>query len=314
MLYEFCIKDQEQPEGVVATPDICYRAAAIGVIGSANFALLVMGQQDVRAQSQFTEDVSPVDGYAALLANKETKEVEDDMHDDQGGVVKMPNKERGAYMHRIINILNSDLEAYADRIKIEHPKTGKTIIMCEPFHVGQPLSVALAKMIDRTPAPPSVATRAKADALGVTEAEMRESDLRAAAFQSQFLKLHKAEVLEMVWKYTHPGVEALELDTVFDKLPAIDRLRLMVAADNGLYFRRRTDAERYIKDSRQEDLLSNVGAYDAARKLLHIRIDDFCKEPAIKRELMEARTGGDKIPALRGLIVPIKREEAKKTA
>lgn len=337
MLREFCILDTEVVEGVAPVPAICYRAAAIGTIGTANFALLTMAQADVRAQARFPEEEeseSGVDGYNALFAKKQEKKVQQQMQKDQGGTNRMSNRERGALMNRIIFKLNEDLLTYADSTKVEHPRTGEELIIPEPYHIGQTLSLALENMITRQPTPANASTRALADALGVTEEEMRASQLRGAAFQANFLKNNKALVLEMAMGYNFEtmirnekltpeerkgrleSLYKLELDSLFDRLPAIDRLRLLVAADNGLLFRRKTAAERYLADSRQEELLSDVGHYDASRKLLHIRINDFCKEPAIMRELTQAKERGDRIPNMKPLIVPIKREKEaeKKTA
>lgn len=335
MLLEHCIKEKDVIEGHTPAPDIVYRAAARGVIGSINFALTVMAQQDVRARNTVTEAGANIDAYNAIYSKQEDESVEEQMQEEQGGSKKMPNAERGALLRGISLVLNADLESYADRIKVDHPRIpGKTMIIAEPMHVGEPLSVALERQIERQPRPSDAAMKARARALGVTEEEMIESERRAAAYQANFIKNNKATILETAMNYTFENaykkdklspaewkakIEAmykLDLDTLFGKLPIIDQMRLLVAADNGLYFRRTSDAQAFVRDSRREDLMSNVGAYDAARIVLHKRIDEFVKDANVKRALIEARDRGERLPALKSLIVPIKEEApaAKKTA
>jgi len=289
------------------TQPVTRRAAGRGIIGSINFALLLAGQNQVRKISGAADGT--IDGYNALFAADAAEEETTRVHEEQGSYVAMPVAERCGYLACIAALINTDLKDHAEMVTVESgPMTGKKVY--HPYHVGDSLRQTLQRQIEKAPAELTATQRLTARALGITEADMLASERKLAQTNAMFLLKHKVEILEAAAAFGFDNAESWDVEVVASKLPAIDQLRLMIAADNGMYFVRDNSAKRYIRNSQQKDLFTDIGLLDGEREKLHQRINKFCKEPKILQALRDARERGETIPVLRGLVTPLVEEKA----
>jgi hypothetical protein len=290
------------------SPFVC-QSAYRGVIGSINFMLINSASNMLRQEQTLNPGGGGIDAYNELLAAQGEHTEEERSLEEMGLETRDDPRIVGGQLRLVSAALNEELLEHAPRVFFPlSRKTGP-----DPWTVGDSIEMTLARQIARTPRDLTAAMKAEAKALNVSEEVIHEALKRQQATSAAWLANNRELILEVIHSMNFENPDALTVETVWDKLPAMTRFRLYAAADGGLFRKSQNEAQRYIVWGRIESK-SNVGLCDGERRVLRTEINGFLRDEHNKREIQAALDNGATMPVLQALPPVTVDAAAKKLA
>lgn len=284
---------------------IIARAAGRAVIGSANFSMRSLCEAILR-QTRFGTPVveaSGIDGHNEEISREAEKQEEVRARIEQGHDVEMPLMEQAGLLKVVRDAINSDLIDHADQ-KALITDPSKTIP--DPFHVGGTFEESIEFQLRQTVNMPSKAMiEAEAAALNVSVEDIHRAVIDRHARQISYLKENKADIISMYHSLRPIGPDGhpwglMDAIAVFDRLPAMTRLRLYKSADTGLFKQRDREIQRHLGVSkgseRSGDAAGNVALIDGTRRELLLEVAELYKNETFKRDIERAQARGANLP------------------
>lgn len=293
------------------------RTGGSAAIGSANFLIANLLQRDLRASRRMAvqPEASGIDGANDAAADDAAAAEEARVRLEQGFDTEMHVLEHAGLLRVFRDAIAEDLLENAAMIEAV---TKPGVQIPDPFHVGAPFVDAIQFQISRAPQALSEArVMAEARALGVKPEVIRAAVLNRHNRQVQFLKDNRQEILD---KYEglvalnadgHPYTTA-EVEAVFDKLPAMTRLRLCKAADSGMYKATEREVERHLNGN--GEAMGNVGLLNGTRRELRASVAKLMADGNFKREVDAAQSRGANMPVWSPAPPTLEEQEALRKA
>lgn len=290
---------------------IITRAALRGIGSSLNFSLVTLASQHLRSL-RYGVAVPEVDehyGHSLDQRNEIDLEIEGEtveaaVREEQGFAYTLSPIQLAGYLKVIRDSIAAELLPYAGMrmnpiTKVKYPYEFDIVPAIENslnYLLGLPAKISEAAVAN------TVAV------LRIDEHSVRQMLERDHAIQQKFLKDNKLELLGIINDLSATGEDghAFGIDddeTVEERLPAINRARLYVSADNGLVSRRQVDVKAYSRGN--PNAFGNIGMVDGERNLLRAKFNEFMKQDHIKDEIAEAVSNGAKMPILKDLFPEI---------
>lgn len=298
-----------------------FRAAGRSVCGSINFTLLNLAQGIIRAGVAAAESGEPtaldapggIDAYNELRADDDAHTEELRNREEQGLTVMPDPMLLGALLKCVYSYVAEELHDHCAKIEM---LTKPGVLMPDPWTVAETVQQTIGRQLIAAPREMTSRMKAEAAVLGVAPEEILAVIRRQQDTQVQFLKENKDRILEIIDQMVYHNPDDLEIVGIFDRLPAINRLRLMASADGGLYRASIRERNNYVISSNKNRLTAK-SHLDEERREFRVEIEAFCKDPKVKRELAEAEDRGAALPQF--FPVPPKIDEqalqaARKTA
>jgi hypothetical protein len=289
------------------------RAVLRGVVSSLNFQVLTLAQQMVRQQQQEANLSADsllsggIDNYNEAAAAAEERAESERMRAEQGHEVRMPALELGALLLTLSNNFREELLSHAGMIEsMLRPGT----MLPNPYDLGESVEETLTRQMARAPRMSSAQAKAEMKAYGFSEEKLAEAFKKQHESQLNFLKENKELILSHVERMrTLAGVTDNDAEAAWDKLPTIQKLRLLAAADNGLYYAAQRELTNFLVYNRPNGK-SNAGLLVSERRVIHAEINDIMKNPTTKREIDAEIERGASLPNLQ----PLPEIEVKQAA
>jgi len=300
-MFKSCKHDSAAP--VVAV------AAGRGVVGSINFALIALASGIIRNEIRMGGTGEGIDAYNELRSGQAAAEEDDRQMEEQGASTRMNPMVLGGMLRAVRGYLCDDMVAVAPKVELVLSKK----VVPDPYACGDRITDTLDFQISREPRGLTAAMKAEAKALNISEEELMQGFLAQNKNNVAFLATNRSLVLECIERMTFENPDTLGAEGIYDKLPAINRLRLLAACDAGLMRRATQEKKRHIV-WRQADALGNVALLEGERRELRKRINAWLAESKVKREIKEELDRGVNLPVLNDLPVIPKDEAAKKAA
>lgn len=292
-----------------ASRPVIARSAGRSVVAHANFALRGLCERIIR-QTRFgggtqIAEATGVDGMnedAAAIAER-AEEMRN--RAEQGHDTGMPMEEQAGLLKLVRDAIACDLEDNAGRKPM---LTDPSKTMPDTYHVGAAFEESIDwQLRQKANLPSETRITAEAKALNVTAEDIRRVVLERHTTQVQFLRDNKEDIIA---KYHgliafgqdgHPyGVG--DIAAVFDRLPAMTRLRLYKAADTGLFKQRDKELARHLgiaprpQGEEHVDTAGNIALIDGTRRELLKEVAELMKQPTFAREIEEAQARGANLP------------------
>lgn len=293
------------------------RSALRGIAHAINFSLIALAANHLRnlhfgqalpeADEHFGQTV---DSRNELEAAIDGNEVEASLREAQGFTLLMPPLELAARLKVIRDSCAAELDSHAGMRR--NPLTNA--IFKNPFDVVQAVSESLGWQLAQKVRIDEAVVLNTAAVLGLDEPSVRLALEKQHVSQQKFLKDNAAEIYTIIDNLVYKGVDghAFGIDddeTVEERLPAINRARLYVAADKGLVAQRLQEVRRYMRNA-EPQVLSNIGIIDGEREHLTQKFNVLMNLPIIKDEIYDATQRGARLPKLQPLFPKVRVPEA----
>lgn len=299
---------------------VIVRAALRGVASSINFSLIALATSHLRSL-RFGKAVEEVDSHFGHNVDQrneidleiEGNQIEAQLREDQGFAIQLPPLELAAMLKVIRDSCDAELDAHAS-LRM-NPLTRQRYKY--PFDIVAPLSESLVFMLSREAQISEAMVQNTMKVLGADEQSIRLVLQQDHERQRKYLKDNAHEILSIIDSLEAKGQDGHVLgiqddETVEERLPALNRARLYVAADNGLVSRRLVDFRAFMRGN--PDALGNIGMIDGERKILRLKFVNFMKAPEIKDEIADAVSRGAKAPQLQALFPDVPGTQQQKAA
>lgn len=287
---------------------------------SLNFSIVALAMSHLRSLrfGQTLPDADEHYGQTVDSRNEIDTEVdgnalESQLREEQGFEVVMKPLDLAARLKVIRDSCAAELEKHAGLRK--NPLTGK--MFKNPFDLVPPLEESVAWQLTTDVRIDDAVVKNTAAVVGLDEASIRLQLEKQHQTQQKFLKDNAAELYTIIDSLIVKGQDGhafgIEDDeSVEAMLPAINRARLFVAADRGLWNARNRMVGSYIRGN--PEALTNIGLIDGEREMLHMKYAAFLKEPGIKDEIGEAVERGARYPTMLALFPKVKTPVITKVA
>lgn len=234
----------------------------------------------------------------------------DKLREEQGLVVNADPMELAGKLNIIRLSIAEDLLANAQMMV--NPLDPKGSTYPNPYDVAPSLDESFERQVSQQPRINEVQLKAQAAALNLPyEDVLRVTRARQEA-GVRFLKAHKEEILSMLATLGASDSQGNQLSTddaesVELGLPPIQRARLYVAADRGLWYERDRAIGLYMRG--HPDGEGNIKIVDGTREEIHADFNRLMRTDSWKRSIEDAVARGAQYPVL--LALPSKATTAK---
>ena len=296
------------------------RAALRSIGASLNMSIVALVQQHLRSL-RFGTAVPEVDehfGHNLDQRNEIDTAIDGDgieaqLREAQGFTLMLPPLELAARLKVIRDSCAEELDRHAGLRR--NPLTNK--MFKNPFDLVSPISESVEWQLKQEVRIDNAVVQNTAKLLGIDEESIRLQLQKQHDTQQKFMKDNLAEIFTIIDNLVSKGEDGhaftIEDDeTVEARLPAINRSRLFVAADKGLWAQRQREIGAYMRGS--PNAFTNIGLIDGERNLLHAKFAKFMADPMIKDEIADAVNRGARMPTLLALFKPVEKPEVKLAA
>lgn len=295
---------------------IVARAAGRSIVGSIHFALIAAAsaavRRDIAGVPVPTEDnpdpqnhidnaneaVNAANEHAEELRIRREQGFETDEMDTEGGVSEFASTPEDPM------VLASLLKVIGDHISEDLQKNAGTVKLLltdklapNPFDIASSISESLERQIKFSNEPNAAVVEATAKALGITKEEVLSAHSKQQQAQANFLRTNRSEILGIIKNLHWRGDSDMDAEIAETRLPAINKLRLLKAAETGLFAARGREITNYTRFG-LKDAPGNIKAIDGLREELHDEFDAILKDPHSKKELEEAEKRGAALPQM----------------
>lgn len=291
---------------------IC-RAALRGVASSLNMSLIALAAQELRRR-RFGDSVEVVDAVGDHDLDQrneidhavEGSEVESNIREEQGFAYQLKPLELAARLKLIRDACANEIDAHAGLRR--NSLTGETFK--NPYDTVGSIQESLEWLAKREANVQEAVVRNTAAVLQLDEQSVRNMLIEQHYKQQRFLKDNAQELIVIIQSLEAKGFDghALGIDddeTVEERLPALNRAKLHVAADNALVNQRNKEVTSYMRGN--PNAFGNIGMIDGERKLLKMKFDAFMKHEWVRDEINEAVSRGARYPKLKDLFPEIRK-------
>lgn len=278
---------------------IIARAAGRALVGSLNFTIASLIQQHLRRErfGASVPEASGIDGLNDAAADAAADVEAGRVREEQGFAITADPLELAARLKLVRDSVAGDLLKNAGRRQMA-TRPGETFP--DPFHIGASFAESLDFQLRTQPRMASeAALRAEAKALNVSLDDVKAALTARHVRQINLLRDSRDDIERIYGELTpkgsdgHPlGVEADE--EVFAKLPAIVQLRLVAAADKGLFRARQRELELHFAG--RSEAAGNIALLDGTRRELLAMVNRWMEKPQFKAELDDATSRGANQP------------------
>lgn len=289
------------------------RSALRGIAHSINFSLIALSTNHLRNLRFGTAIPDADEHYGQTIDSRneidgqvEGADVEIAVREAQGYAVLMPPLELASRLKVIRDSCAFELHAHAG--KRMNPLTNKLFL--NTFDVVQPVSESLNWQLAQKARIDDAVVRNTAAVLGLDEESIRVSLEKQHDSQQKFVRENAAELYTIIDNLVYKGEDghAFGIDddeTVEERLPPINRMRLYVAADKGLIGQRLLEVRSYVRNA-DPVRLGNIGLIDGERELLRSKFNKLMDVQHIKDEINDASQRGARVPTLSPLFPKVK--------
>lgn len=292
------------------------RAAGRSVVSSIHFALIAMASAAIRKNAtglpiatednpdplnhidNANEQVNAAHERAEELRNRREQGFDTEELDTEGGVSEFASTPEDPM------VLASLLKILADHITENLNKNAGTVKLLltgamapNPYDLASSIVDSLDRQIQFTNTPNLAVVEATSKALGITKDEVLAAHAKQSQSQATFLRNNRSEILTVIRNLHWRGDSDMDAEIAETRLPAIHKLRLLRAAEAGLFNARGREITNFSRFG-QKDAPGNIRAIDGTREELHDEFDAILKDSNAKRELEEAEKRGAAIPQM----------------
>lgn len=287
---------------------IIARAALRGIGASLNFTLIALAAQHLRsikfgiAVPEADEHFGhTVDQRNELDAEVEGSAIEAQLREEQGFALQMKPLDLAARLKVIRDSCAAELDKHAGMRM--NPLTNK--LFKNPFDLVAPISESVNWQLSQSVRIDEAVIANTAAVLHIDTDSIRIQLERRHQTQQKFLRDNAAELFTIIDNLAYKGedghVMGIEDDeTVEERLPALNRARLFVAADKGLWSQRGREVNVYM-NTHSMNAFGNIGFIDGEREQLHAKFKVLMSKQHIKDEINDAVSRGAREPTLLGL-------------
>lgn len=286
---------------------ILARAALRGIGASLNFSIIALAAQHLRS-IKFGTAVPEVDEHFGhnvdqrneIDAEVEGNAIEAQLREEQGFTIQMKPLDLAARLKVVRDSCAAELEKHAGMRM--NPITNK--LFKNPFDLVSPISESVSWQLSQPVRIDEAVIANTAAVLHLDVDSIRIQLERQHQTQQKFLKDNAAELYTIIDNLAYKGddghVMGIEDDeTVEERLPALNRARLYVAADKGLWTQRSREVAAYMRGA--PNAFGNIGLIDGEREQLHAKFKVLMSKQHIKDEINDAVSRGARQPTLLAL-------------
>lgn len=283
------------------------RAALRGIGAQLNFSIVALVTQHLRSikfgtavpetDDHFGHDVDQRNDIDTAI---EGDVIEKRMREEQGFAVVMEPLDLAARLKVIRDSCAAELDAHAGwRL---NPLTNQEFK--NPFDLVSPLHESVSWQLAQPARIDKAVVANTAAVLGLDEDSIRIQLEKQHESSQKFLKDNAAEVFVIIDNLEYKGQDGHAMtiaddETVEERLPALNRARLYVAADKGLWTQRNREVGAYMRGA--PNALGNIGIIDGEREQLHAKFKILMAKQHIKDEINDAVSRGARQPVLMAL-------------
>lgn len=286
------------------------RAAGSALVGSLNFSISNLIQRHLKnerfgmpagdTQTEEGATRASIDTANDELADREQTQATSDARVDQGFDATTEPLVLAADLKLVREHVQAHLLEHAGRRQDPHKPDDPSATIPDRFHIGRDFAESLEFQSRGRVKMGDAEAQAQADAFGVSVDEVRIAEARRNGRQAQFLVDNAEEIVEVYHSLTSRGSDGHplgyeEAETVFERLPALVQLRMLVAADKGLYRQRLLELERGLNGNAEAK--GNIAFLDAARREMIEIGNSWLRDGRFKREVDVGLASGQTMPA-----------------
>lgn len=292
------------------------RSAGRSIVGSINFTLIMAAQAKIRRDTNGVpvaslDDPDPVNSIdnaneAVNAANEEAEArrvrreqgFEVDEMDTEGNVSEFASTPEdpmllATLLKIIAEEISTDLLHNAGMVQLL--SSGKMVP--NPFDIAPTILESFERQLKFVTVPDTARVVAEAKALGITPAEVLQALAAQNASQLLFLRQNRTDILAIIRNLHWKEDTDMDADIAEDRLPAINQLRLLKSAEQGLFSARSREITGYSRFGRV-DAPGNILAIDGTREKLHDEFESVLKDPRRKAELRDLKSRGIQLPVM----------------
>jgi hypothetical protein len=283
------------------------RAALRGIASSINFSLINLVAQHLRSKA-FGQVVDQTDDHYGHNLDQRNE-----IDADVAGAVELQQRreEQGFAVGLAPLDLAARLKVIRDSVAQELDKNAglrlnplTNLKFKNEFDIASPISNSLAWLTSQPARIDEAVVRNTSLVVGMDEASVRVLLEKQHQTQVKFLQDNAGEIQGIIDSLEYIGADGHafgidEDETVETRLPSLNRARLFMAADNGLWTARNREVASFIRGN--PNALANIGMIDKERELLSFKFDRLLKVEAIKLDIDDAVSRGARKPTLKPL-------------
>lgn len=289
------------------------RAAGSALVGSLNFSVSNLIQRHLKNERYGMPTPGGIDAANEEIAEGAAQEEAARVRIEQGFDAVHKPLELAASLKCVRNYVQGHLLENAGK-RPDPSNPGKDMV--DRFHVGRDFADSLefqARARMKMGEGEAAALAAKFAAVGATVEHVRIAENRRNNRQSSFVVDNRGEILACYERLICTGEDGHvmgieQAETVFDRLPAMAQLRMVVAADKGLYNAWLSELERALNGS--GEALGNMSFLVKAREELAAVGNSWLKDPKFAKEIKDTLDQGGTMPAW----APATKEQVAKAA
>jgi hypothetical protein len=300
------------------------RAAGRSIVGTLNFTIVNAAANELRKRTNGVP-VLPVDldplmaKYGNTLDNRNEQDElsrsaahDQQLREEQGFATKLDPMELAGRLKVIRDAIAEDLDEHAGLMRNPLDPRGGTFK--NPYDVAPMIEDSFQRQLKQQPRVNEVMIRAQADALDIPFEDALRVTKAGQEAGLRFLKDNRDELMVLIQTLSASAPDGSLMSTadaedVFETLPAIQKARLYVAADRGLWYER----DRVIRMlmNGHPDAAGNRKLIDGLRIDIHGEFERIMRQPDFRREIDEAVQRGAKWPVLLDLPKSVQTAVAK---
>lgn len=281
------------------TEAFVWRAVNIGIARDLNFAIVNNVRRALQAKAS-TTDISLIDYDAdgrpftrdrtiddlnSEKADAEAKAEAERVREEQGHPVQMLPLEQAALMKGLRDAIARKL--YEKARREPNPMDPHGGLLPRRWDCAPALTDEVNRQANRVPAVNMPQMEQLAMSLNLPVSDVVLVHKTSLERQHKWFVANRAEILatvEMLHAMSHAGHQYTdeEMEQIEERLPVVQRCRLFVAADSGLYFEINNQVRRAFSDNNAR---GNIVMLNAARISVQNAYNDFLQDPKIKAEL-----------------------------
>lgn len=201
----------------------------------------------------------------------------------------------------LLTIRNTTAQHLEEKASFTESILTPGVMLPNPYDVAQTIEEAFKSQLQRAPRVPDATLKAEMKAHGFSEERVLELLKSRNNTQVEFLKKNENLMFEEIDKMldkVYVGED--EFYAAYDKLPAIYKLRLLVAVDTGLFRQAEREFTSYIDRNRTAGKEASA-ILQASRIEVRKMIVLLEKDPAAARQLREDVDRGAALPKMQPL-------------
>jgi hypothetical protein len=291
------------------------RAAQRSVVGTLNFTISNLVASDMRRKRLGTPvvakvgqtDLTPlIEKYGNTLdkRNEEDQEIEAEQREAEKpqseprtDFAQVPPMILAGKLKAIRDSMAKDLDEHASLL--QDPLSPNNPPYKNPYDVGASLEESFMRQLSLTPKVDRKKAQVVADIHGLDVEDVVRILQQQQEFGQKFINDNKDELLSVLKSLPHSDQEP---EAAYAELPAIQKARVYVSADRGLWYERDRAIKLVVRG--HPDGLANLAMIDSSRSDLHKSFNWLMKQDNFHREIDEAVRRGATWPVLIDLPKP----------